>query len=81
MKILVVDDSPILTKNICEYLEHSGNLCTSAQDGEEAMELLLENRYDCIVLDRMMPNLDGMGLLRLMKSRKIDTPVIFLTAL
>jgi DNA-binding response OmpR family regulator len=81
MRILIVDDSPIITRNIALYLEQKGYVTTQAANGEEAFDLIGRSKYDCIVLDRMMPWLDGMGLVRLLRSRSITTPIVFLTAL
>ncbi len=81
MKILIVDDSTIIARNIAKYFEDSGFICVQASDGERAYEYLQRDTFDCIILDRMMPNLDGMGLTRLLKSRGNATPIIFLTAL
>jgi DNA-binding response OmpR family regulator len=81
MRILIVDDSPIITRNIALYLEKKWYIPEQASDGEIAFEALKRASYNCIVLDRMMPWLDGMGLVRLIKSRNINTPIILLTAL
>ncbi len=81
MHLLIVDDSPIITKNIALYFEHTGYSCLQCHDGEAAYEALKTTHFDCIILDRMMPKLDGMGLARLLKTQKIQTPIIFLTAL
>ena len=81
MKLLIVDDSTIISRNIAQYFEDFGFTCTQAANGEIAYEELQRGEFDCIILDRMMPNLDGMGLTRLLKSRGNSTPIIFLTAL
>ena len=84
--IIIVDDNALIANNIAEYLEIQGFSTEAYYDGESAFEnisrkLDLGEKIELIILDRMMPRLDGVGLLRLMRSRKINIPVLFLTAL
>ena len=79
-KILIVDDEPRIRQLIREYLEHDGHDCTEATDGSAALAVLSAQTFDLVVLDIMMPFVDGMTCLREMRTRKIATPVIMLTA-
>lgn len=79
-KILVVDDEPRIRELIREHLEHEGFTCQEASDGGAALASLTLGDIDLVILDIMMPFVDGMTCLRQMRSRKMNTPVIMLTA-
>lgn len=79
-KILIVDDEPRIRELIREHLEHEGFQCEEATDGSAALAALAASGADLVILDIMMPFVDGMTCLREMRKRKIDTPVIMLTA-
>ena len=79
MKILVVDDEQLLVKGIRFNLENEGYEVDCAYDGKTAVEMTRENGYDLIILDVMMPEMDG--LTTCMHIREFsDVPVIMLTA-
>ena len=79
MKILVVDDEKLLVKGIKFNLESEGYLVEVAYDGEEAVELARSGGFDLIILDVMMPKLDGLEAC--MRIREFSTvPIIMLTA-
>ncbi|MCL2392528.1 MAG: response regulator transcription factor [Oscillospiraceae bacterium] len=79
MKILVVDDEKLLVKGIKFNLENEGYQVDVAYDGLEAVELARNGGYDLIILDVMMPELDGLGAC--MRIREFSTvPIIMLTA-
>lgn len=80
MKILVVEDETDLNTIISKHLKKSGYSVDCAFDGAEALEYVDVAQYDAIVLDVMMPVMDGFEFLRRLRMRKIDTPVLFLTA-
>ncbi len=79
MKILVVDDEVRIREVVSEYARVSGFECDQASDGLEAIEMVIKNDYDCIVLDIMMPELDGFTALKRIKEIK-NIPVIMLSA-
>ena len=79
-KILIVDDEPRIRELIRENLQYSGYTCEEAGDGSAALSLLTGGGYDLVILDLMMPFMDGMTCLREMRTRHINTPVIILTA-
>ncbi|MDD3428491.1 MAG: response regulator transcription factor [Oscillospiraceae bacterium] len=80
VKILIVDDEPRIRQLINEHLTHEGFACNESTDGSSALANLSTNNYDLVLLDIMMPFVDGMTCLREMRQRKITTPVIMLTA-
>jgi DNA-binding response OmpR family regulator len=67
-KILVVDDEPAIRALVAKILERAGYPVDTARDGAEAIEKLEVNTYSVIVLDLMMPNIDGYGLIRHLKT-------------
>ena len=79
-KILIVDDEPRIRELIREHLQHAGYECDEATDGSAALAKLTVGGIDLVILDVMMPFMDGMTCLREMRSRKMTTPVIMLTA-
>ena len=78
--ILIVDDEPRIRDLIREHLQHAGFTCTEASDGAAALGVLSQGGVDLVILDIMMPFMDGMTCLREMRTRRILTPVIMLTA-
>ena len=79
-RILVVDDEKVMVKGIRFNLENEGYTVDVGYNGRQAVELARANEYDLIILDLMMPFMDGMTCLREMRARHINTPVIILTA-
>lgn len=81
LSILIIEDNAALAANIYDYLEACGHRPDAAPDGESGLGLLALNRYDAVVLDWMMPRMDGMSMLeRLRKQHKSRIPVIVITA-
>lgn len=77
--ILVVDDEVKITQMISDYLESLGYGVRTAVDGKSALEAIQEEKPDCVVLDVMMPGIDGMDVTR--RVREIsDVPILLLTA-
>lgn len=79
-KILIVDDEPRIRDLIRAHLEHENFICEEASDGGAALAALSLGGIDLVILDIMMPFVDGMTCLKEMRNRKINTPVIMLTA-
>ena len=74
MKILIVDDEILIRSVIKEYCENNNFKTDEASNGKEALQKLLENKYDLLILDIMMPNMDGFTLLKeLPKEKHIPT--------
>ena len=80
MKILLAEDTLDLNKVITSMLEMQGFVVDSAIDGAQALELALSNGYDGIILDIMMPKMNGLEVLKEIRRRNIVTPVLMLTA-
>lgn len=77
MKILVVDDEALIRTVIKEYCSNNNYEVFEASSGKEALELLLKNKYDLMILDIMMPEMDGFSMLKeLPKERRIPTIVL-----
>ena len=77
IKILVVDDEEYIRGVIVEYLNNEGYLPIQAEDGKEAKELLEKEKFDLMILDIMMPNMDGFTLLEeLDNSNKVPTIIL-----
>ena len=80
MKLLIVDDEPDLLDQLVNVLASQRYDVDTAADGEAALDKLFENPYDLVVLDIMLPKIDGLKVLKDMRAAGIRTPVIMLTA-
>lgn len=81
MHILVIEDNPDLAANVCDFLEAKGHTADAAGDGITGLHLAVTHDYDAIVLDVMLPGMDGFTVCqRLRQEAKRDTPVLMLTA-
>jgi DNA-binding response OmpR family regulator len=81
MRVLVVEDEPSMGELIRRVLLAERNVVDLVEDGVGALAMAKAGGYDAIVLDRMLPDLDGTEVLRLLRSRGDRTPVLMLTAL
>ena len=77
-KILIVEDEAKLREVLCDYFSSKGELPVEASNGMQALELIDENEFDAVLLDIMMPELDGLSVCRAVR-RTNDVPIIFLT--
>ena len=80
MKLLLVEDSIQLNKALTTVLKRNSYIVDSAFDGEEALLYIDQYKYDIIILDIMLPKINGLDVLRRVRTNKIDTPIIMLTA-
>lgn len=80
MKILVVDDERQLTDALVKILEQNNYSVDCALNGEDGLNLALTGIYDFIILDVMMPGIDGFTVLKALRNKKIDVPILMLTA-
>src|SRR5437870_3814610 len=80
MNILLVEDDRKLSRALSTMLEEDGHVVEAAYDGRRGLELGLENPYDVIILDVMLPQLDGISVCRTLRGKHIDIPVLMLTA-
>lgn len=81
MRVLYVEDEKFLADAVKHNLEKQGISVDLAHDGEEGLEKALMDIYDCVVLDIMLPKLSGTDILKRMREKKLNTPVIMLSAL
>ena len=80
MRILVADDEPEMTMVLEALLKREHYSVDVVYNGQDALDYGLAENYDCIVLDIMMPKLDGIQALQALRSKNISTPVLLLTA-
>ncbi|TCS36763.1 response regulator transcription factor [Reinekea marinisedimentorum] len=81
MKILLIEDDQILAEFISKGLKEEGYTVERVADGRDALFVVASEVFDLIILDRMLPNVDGMTLLRTLRAADNATPVIILSAL
>lgn len=79
-KILIIEDESSIAKLLSYNIEQEGYETDTAMDGREGYELALEKDFDLIILDLMLPSMDGIEICRQLRGEKIDTPIIMLTA-
>ena len=80
MRILVADDEPEMTMVLEALLNREHYSVDVVCNGQDALDFGLSTNYDCIVLDIMMPKLDGIQTLQALRAKKVATPVLLLTA-
>lgn len=80
MRVLYVEDSPRLLRSVSAALERTGYAVDTASDGEEGLWMAGSAAYDAVILDIMLPKLDGLTLLRRMRAAGNDAHVLLLTA-
>ncbi len=81
MRVLYVEDAELLASAVKHNLEKQGIAIDIASDGEEGLDKALKNIYDCVILDIMLPKLSGTDILKRMREKDVQTPVIMLSAL
>lgn len=80
MRLLVVEDSSRLRQSLTVFLTRAGHAVDAVGDGLEAWDRLAGHVYDALVLDLMLPGMDGLTILARLRARPDDTPVLLLTA-
>lgn len=79
-KILIIEDESSIAKLLSYNIEQEGYETKTFMDGEEGFKRALDNDFDLILLDLMLPSMDGIEICRQLRREKIDTPIIMLTA-
>jgi two-component system alkaline phosphatase synthesis response regulator PhoP len=79
-KVLLVDDETSIVTLLAFNLEKDGYEVTTATDGAEGYRLAISNPFDFIILDLMLPSMDGMDICKRLRQEKFDTPIMILTA-
>lgn len=78
--ILIIEDNISIADNIQLYLSTKGYRASVVHDGEKAYDMIKSHHYDCLIVDRMIPRIDGLTLMRMLIDRDMKIPFIFLTA-
>src|SRR5581483_5544629 len=80
MRILIVEDDRKLARQLKKGIDECGNMATLAYDGREGLAVAQDTEFDVIVLDVMLPGMDGISVVKQLRHRRIGTPVLLLTA-
>ncbi|HUR33486.1 MAG TPA: response regulator transcription factor [Vicinamibacterales bacterium] len=82
IRVLVVEDEPNIRELVCLHLRHEGYTCEGIADGRAALARVHEDTFDLLVLDLMLPGLDGLSLCRAVRNGRAnaDVPILMLTA-
>ena len=80
MHILIVEDEAGIVQFLQQGLEEEGYEITTASDGEKGLQLLLDKRFDLVLLDWMLPQKTGLEVCKTFREKDKTTPIIFLTA-
>lgn len=80
MRVLIAEDDPHIREGLVHLLEGEGYVCRAARDGAEALEMYRAETPDFIILDIMMPNVNGYDVCRDIRARDTKTPILFLSA-
>lgn len=80
MKLLIVEDDPRAAQALERSLRQHGFIVETAFDGLEGLALARQGAFDCLILDVMLPGMDGFALVSELRTAGVDTPVVFLTA-
>ena len=81
MRILIIEDDKSLAETLRFQLERNHFETDVCHDGEEGLHFIEQQSHDLILLDRMLPTLDGISVLKISREKNIPTPIIFVTAL
>ena len=81
MRVLIIEDDPEAVEYMVKGLKESGHAADHAIDGEDGFHMAQGEEYDVLVVDRMLPGLDGLSLVRRLRAEGNQTPVLFLSAL
>lgn len=81
MRILAIEDDAVAADHLVKGLSERGHVADHAGDGEIGLSMALSAPYDVLIVDRMLPGLDGLSLVQRLRALDVTTPVLFLTAL
>ena len=81
MRILVIEDDQETADYLRKGLAESGHLADHAANGQDGLAMALAGRYEALIVDRMLPGMDGLTLIRVLREEKVATPVLILSAL
>lgn len=80
LRVLIVDDDRRMAKTLCDILKVKGFEATPAYSGQEALSRLAEASFDCVLTDVKMPEINGVKLLKAIRAKHLDLPVVLMTA-
>src|SRR5947208_11050484 len=81
MRLLIIEDDRAAADYLVKAFREVGHVADRAADGEEGLALALDENYDVLVIDRMLPKVDGLTVIGTLRAKSIDTPVLILSAL
>jgi two-component system, OmpR family, response regulator len=81
MRILLVEDDPSVSAYVARGLTENGHVCDVLADGTDGLFQATRESYEVVIVDRMLPGIDGLSLVRAMRAAGVSKPVLFLTAL
>ncbi len=81
MRLLLVEDDATTRDHVCAGLSARGHDVEIAEDGRAGLRLATTDAFDVLIIDRMLPELDGLALVRALRTARVDTPALMLTAL
>jgi DNA-binding response OmpR family regulator len=80
MYILTIEDNPDLVENLYDFFEARGHVVDAAYDGNSGLKFVQQNAYDVVVLDLMLPDMDGLEVCSTLRDRGCNLPILMLTA-
>src|SRR5436190_19564379 len=81
MRLLIIEDDRDAADYLVKAFREVGHVADRATDGEEGLALALDGQYDVLIVDRMLPKLDGLSLIGTLRAKSVDTPALILSAL
>ena len=81
MRLLIIEDDRDAADYLVKAFREVGHVADQAADGEEGLALALDGQYDVLIVDRMLPKLDGLSVIGALRSKSVETPVLILSAL
>ena len=81
MRLLIIEDDRDAAEYLVKAFREVGHVADSAADGEDGLALALDGAYDVLIVDRMLPKLDGLSVIGALRAKKVETPILILSAL
>jgi len=81
MKLLLVEDDPQTAAYVAKGLKEAGHVIDHAANGRDGLFLAAEGKHDCLIIDRNLPGIDGLALVKTIRGAGVRTPVLFLTTM
>src|ERR1700736_4406286 len=81
MRLLIIEDDRDAADYLVKAFREVGHVADGAPDGEDGLALALDGAYDVLIVDRMLPKLDGLSVLSALRAKSVETPVLILSAL